>query len=301
MKRSFALFFAFPVVAFMVSLASARTYDYDRVIDKAFDASGLKRVSIHAEGMRVEGWEVDSVEVYAEYHVEIKGWYWGGSESYDVEIEKSGQTLVIREIEEEHGIFGIMMTRRAHNEFIVRMPKRLAAEIRGEDGRIQLQDLSGPVRVEFEDGRLEARNLSSPDLRIHFEDGSAELSEIRGALEVEFEDGSLQVRESDLSALRLSFSDGRVELESSVSGEGPYRVTLDDGRFEWTFPCSTAATFEAKVEDGGITADFPSLSKTSYRHEFYHTLGIGGPLVEIDAQDGSIVLETGLETKKQTE
>jgi hypothetical protein len=301
MKRFSTLFLALAVVAFMASSVSARTYDYDRVIDKAFDASGLKRVVIHAEDMRVEGWEVDSVEVHAEYHVETKGWFWGGSESYDVEFDKSGQTLEIREIEEGHGIFGIMMTRRAHNEFIVRMPERLAVELRGEDGRIRVQDMNGPVRVEFEDGRLEAWNLSSPDLRIHFEDGSAQLSEIRGPLEVEFEDGSLQAQECELTALRLDYSDGRAEVEASLSGEGPYRVTLDDGLFEWVMPSSTAATIEANVDDGLITADFSGLNKNSYHRFFGHSLGNGGPLVEIEAEDGRIILETAPDMGKQIE
>ncbi|MFH1011194.1 MAG: DUF4097 family beta strand repeat-containing protein [bacterium] len=301
MRRSFALFLALPVVAFMVSAASARSYQYDKVVHKAFDAADLKRISIHAENLRVEGWDVDSVEIHAECHVKGHGWYLGGAEFYDVEFRKSGQSLVITEIDKHDGIFGIMVSRTTDNHFVVRMPRRLAVEVCAEDGHILLHDLNGPVRVEFEDGHLEIRRTSSPDIRIHFEDGSALLSDVQGALEAEFVDGSFRIRDSNLSVLRLEFSDGRAEVEAGIIGEGPYRVEFDDGRFEWIFPSTTAATIEAVTEDGRITADFLGLQKTSYRHVFSHTLGNGGPSVEIETQDGRIVFETAPEMEKQTE
>jgi hypothetical protein len=295
------LLLAFCAAILVAPSAQARTEHYDRVIQKAFGASDLSRVLIQSENLRVEGYDGDSVEVRAEFHVAISGWYWGGSEFHDVEVRKSGQTLVITEIDKHDGILGIIVTRTTDNRFVVRVPKQLAVEVHGEDGHILLHDLQSSIRVEFEDGHLEIRDTSSPNLRVHFEDGSTKLYDFQGALEVEFVDGSLRVQDSNLSALRLRYSDGRAEFEAGIGREGPYDVSLDDGRFEWTFPCSTAATFEARVEDGSIRADFPGLDTESYRRFFDHTLGGGGPLVEIDAQDGSIILETALEIKRQAE
>jgi len=301
MKRIPFLLLALCAAILVAPSAQARTEHYDRVIQKAFDASDLSRVLIHSENLRVEGCDVDSVEIHAEFHVAISGWYWGGTEFHDIEVRKSGQTLVITEIDKHDGILGIVVNRTTDNRFVVRIPQRLALEVHGEDGHILLHDLQSSIRVEFEDGHLEIRDTSSPNLRIHFEDGSTTLYDFRGALEAEFVDGKLRVSDSNLSALRLRYSDGRAEFEAGIGGGGSYDVSLDDGRFEWTFPCSTAATFEARVEDGSIRADFPGLDGDSDRRFFAHTLGSGGPLVEIDAQDGSIVLETALEIKKQAE
>ncbi len=301
MKGIPVLLLALCAAVLVAPSAQARTEHYDRVIQKTFDASDLSRVLIHSENVRVEGYDGDSVEVHAEFHKAISGWYWGGNEFHDVEVRKSGQTLVIAEIDKHAGVFGIVVTRTTDNRFVVRIPQRLAVEVHGEDGHILLHDLQSSIRVEFEDGHLEIRDTFSPNLRIHFEDGSAKLYDFRGALEAEFADGSLRVSDGDLLALRLRFSDGRAELEAGIAAGGSYDVQMEDGRFEWTFPYSTAATFEARVEDGRITADFPGLSKTSYRNDFYHTLGSGGPIVEIRAEDGGILLETAPEIRKQAQ
>jgi hypothetical protein len=302
MKRSFALLWALPVVVFMASEAAGYTYNYNRVFDRAFDASHLKRISISVENVRVEGWEVDSVEVHAEYHVESKGWYWGGSESYNVEFDESGRTLEIREIEEHHDIIiGVRITRRVRGQFVIRIPQHLALEVHGANGRIKLQNLAGPVRVTFENGRLEAQNLSGPDLRLDFKDGLAEISDFRGALEAQFRNGRLQLDEGSLSAVRLEYSNGKVESDAGICGGGPYRVDFDDGSFNWILPCSTAATFEARVDNGSIRTNLPGLGRKLEHRYFTHTLGSGGPLVRIEANDGNIVLETWTETKKQAE
>ncbi len=291
-KRALALLWAFSLTAFLAAPAQARTERFDKVIDKAFDASGLNRVRIHAENLRVEGWDRDSVVVHAEYRVKSKGWVLFGSQSYDLEFRTSDNTLIIQEIEEGGAIFGIWMTRTARNRVEVKVPRSLAVEIHSDDGSIRLYDLSGPVQVDFEDGRLQAENVAGPDFRVRFEDGAATLSQVRGSLDVHFEDGRLQLRDSDLSALQLKFSDGRVELETGARGEGPYHVHFDDGRLEWTFPEVPAADIDARVSDGSIRVDFPGLDKTFYRKRFVHSSGYGGPPVEIRGEDGRIRLES---------
>jgi hypothetical protein len=292
MKRAAALLCAFSLAAFLAAPAQARTERFDKVIDKAFDASGLNRVRIHAENLRVQGWDEDSVVVHAEYHVKSKGWLLFGSQSYDLEFRTSDNTLIIQEIEEGGPSFGIWMTRTARNRVEVKVPRNLAVEIHSDDGSIRLYDLCGPVRVDFEDGRLRAENIMGPDFRVHFEDGAVTLSQVRGSLTMHFEDGRLELRDSDLSALQLKFSDGRAELETGVRGEGPYRVRFDDGRLEWTFPEVPATDIDARVSDGSIRVDFPGLDKTFSRRHFVYSSGYGGPPVEIRGKDGRIRLES---------
>lgn len=301
MRRGLTLLWALLLPLFLAAPALARTERFDKVIHKAFDASDLNRVRIYAENLLVEGWDVDSVVVHAEYHVKSKGWHLFGSESWDVEFRKSDRTLMIREIEKSTGIFGIWLSRTSRNRMVVQVPHDMAVDVQAEDGSIRLYDLSGPVRVDFDDGRLHAENITGPDFRVHFEDGSATLFQVHSSLDGEFDDGRFHLWESDLSALRLRFSDGRAELETGVWGDGPYRVRFDDGRLEWTFPGVPAADIEAKVSDGSIRVDFPGLDKTSYRKRFTQSFGGGGVSVDIRAEDGRIILEALPETKKRVD
>ncbi len=292
------------IVLFAAMLAApvwARTERFDKVIDKAFDASGLSRVSIKAENLRVEGWDVDSVVIHAEYHVKRSGWFLSGSESYDLDIRQSGSTLRIWEEQEGSGIFGIMMNRTSRNRVVVRVPHSIAVDVKGDDCSLSLLDLSGSVRVEFDDGRLRAENITGPEFRVRFSDGSAKLYQVQTSLDVEFDDGRFQLHDGELSRLRLHFSDGRAELDAGVSGEGPYRVRFDDGRFEWTFPEGTAADIEAKMSDGAITTDFPGLKRNRHHDKFYYSLGGGGPSINIRGEDGRIYLEAYPEKKKRVD
>ena len=299
MKKSFLIVFC---ALFLAAPAWARTERFDKVIDKAFDASELSRVSIKAENLRVEGWDVDSVVIHAEYHVKRTGWWFlSGSESYDLEFQTSGTTLRILEEQEGSGIFGIMMNRTSRNRVVVRVPYSIAVDIKGDDCSLDLFDLRGPVRVEFDDGRLRAENITGPEFSLHFSDGIAKLFQIQTSLNIDFNDGRFQLREAELSSLRLHFSDGTAVLEAGVSDEGLYRVRFNDATFEWRFPEGTAANIDAKMSDGDITTDFPNLTRNHHYDNFYYSLEGGGPLVEIRGNDGSIYLEAYPQRKKRVD
>ncbi|MBU1938065.1 DUF4097 domain-containing protein, partial [bacterium] len=270
-KGLFIVLFA----AVLTAPAWARTQHFDKVIDKAFDASGLSRVSIKAENLRVEGWDVDSVVVHAEYHVKRTGWFFSGSDSYDLEFQTSGSTLRISEVQEGTGTFGIMMNSTSRNRVVVRVPHSIAVDVKGDDCSLNLFDLRGPIRVEFDDGSLRAENITGPEFHIQFSDGSASLYQVETALNVEFDDGRFQLRESKLSRLKLHFSDGRADLEAGISGEGPYRVRFDDGHFDWTFAEGTEADVKVEIADGSLSTDFPGVKERFHDNDFYFPLGGG--------------------------
>ncbi len=296
-KGLFIVLFA----ALLTAPAWARTEHFDKVIDKAFDASELSRVNIRAENLRVEGWDIDSVVVHAEYHVKRTGWFLFGSDFYDLEFQTSGSTLRIWETQEGSGTFGIMMNHTSRNRVVVRVPHSIMVDVKGDDCSLSLFDLRGPVRVEFDDGSLRAENITGPEFRLNFSDGSAKLYQVQTALDIEFDDGRFQLREGELSRLRLHFSDGRAELEAGVSGEGPYRVRFDDGRFNWIFPEGTVADIDAQMSDGGITAEFPNLRRTYHHDNFHYSLDGGGPTIDIRGDDGSIYLEAYPQRRKRVD
>lgn len=289
------------LMAFLAAPILAGTEYFDTVIDTAFDASDLNQVRIKARNVHVEGWDVDSVVVHAEYHVKKKGWFLSGSESYKIDFKKSGSTLRITEKRKSDGIFGIMLNRTERNEVRIQVPYNIAVNIQADDCSIHLLDLSGAVRVEFDDGALHAEKITGPEFQIHFSDGAAKLYQVSSALRVEFDDGRFQLRESELTELNLRFSDGRADIETGVVEEGAYRVRFNDGRLEWLFPAGTAADIKAEVSDGIIKADFPNLNKNSYRRRFNYSLNGGGPLVDIRADDASIYLEVLRGVKKRVD
>lgn len=141
--------------------------------------------------------------------------------------------------------------------FTLKVPRRLVAEYRTSNaridarglqgtltfttsnGRVVLEDLAGTVEAKTSNGALRIRNLDG-DLRASSSNGSAEVERISGRVDVSTSNGAVRARDLDGhgKGIRLITSNGSV--------------TLDLGKATGTIEATTSRHEQVRVDRAGV-------------------------------------------------
>ncbi len=221
--------------------------------------------------------------------VTTRGWRIGADE-VTVTESQTGDRVDI-EVRVPHERWGMNWGRREIN-VILQVPKEADLDIRTGDGSVNVQPVSGHVRIFTGDGSITADGLQG-DVRLHTGDGSIRATGLEGRLEADTGDGHMDVR-GRFDVLDLRTGDGGIEAEvergSKVSGA--WSLRSGDGGITLRLPDDLSADLDAHTGDGHITLDFPvsvagSISTSTVRGK----LGAGGPPLRVQTGDGSIHLQ----------
>jgi hypothetical protein len=189
---------------------------------------------------------------------------------------------------------GGFTTGRRSIQVVLRVPKRADLDVQTGDGSIEVQPVSGRLRLSTGDGSITADGLQG-DVRLHTGDGSVRATGIAGRLEAETGDGHMNVR-GRFDVLDLRTGDGGIEaaVEPGSRVEAAWSLSSGDGGITLRLPEGLGADVDAHTGDGGIVFDKPvTVTGSISRNEVRGKLGAGGFPLLIRSGDGGIRL-TGL-------
>ncbi|WBB64238.1 DUF4097 family beta strand repeat-containing protein [Streptomyces sp. WMMC500] len=200
--------------------------------------------------------------------VDVTRWFEAEKWNGDVGTEWSadGDTLHFRTT-----CSGVVVS--CDSRYRVEIPRHLAVEIDGSDGRIEANGFDTRLDITSGDGAVAVADAGGP-LNIEARDGSVSIEGAAGPVDLDARDGS--VRATDLTAPRVTaaLGDGSLHLgfaatpdevtadsrDGSVTVEvpkGPYRVSTDvrDGSTDVTVPRDPASPhrIKATTADGSVT------------------------------------------------
>jgi DUF4097 and DUF4098 domain-containing protein YvlB len=234
------------------------------------------------------------IETHGEDRVEISGRVSG---LLDLVVEhESGRVRVFTEGRGLPFAFGRVDLR-------VRVPEEFGVDVVTSGGRIEIEELQGPVDAETSGGRIDLSQIEG-DVRVRTSGGSIELREIEGDIEAFTSGGSIRGSEIDGpidvgtsgGSIRLRDVSGAAEAETSGGSievrfrePAPARLHTTGGTIEVELVTDEGYDVDAHTVGGKVELDDAFV--TSGRREkdrFVGTLNGGGPMIEAETMGGSV-------------
>jgi hypothetical protein len=169
-------------------------------------------------------------------------------------------------------------------------PESIDLDIRIDDGRIDIEGVSGAVVADTGDGRIRIANVGGT-VKLRTLDGSITGTNLRGDVDVLSEDGRIRL-EGVFGRLKAVTADGSVRVRARGASATPKEWSLrtSDGDIELTLPESIDAELDASSADGRVDNRLSRFRGTEHENRVRGALGGGGPRVTITTMDGRIVL-----------
>lgn len=251
-----------PVIALLVLCGLAAADDWN----KTYQVSGSPTLSINTSdgNIRVETWDQNRIEA----RVTTTGYRIGPSDVRITESQTGDRVSLDVHVPEMHFSFG-WNHRRV--DIDIHMPKQGAVDFRTHDGKIELANFKG-------------------DMKLKSGDGSQTIDNVDGSLEAATGDGSIRAS-GRFDRLDLRTGDGRIEARANAGSKvnSGWNLHTGDGSIHLDLPGDFAADVEARSGDGHISFDMPvTVSGSMSRNDVHGKMNGGGGLLRLRSGDGSI-------------
>lgn len=261
------------------------------------------RVSVESFNGSIEvmGWEQSSVEVNGTKYAGTKG------ELDDLRIDVNSTPGSIR-------IRAVRPSDRFHHSgvrFSIRVPhKSILDPISSSNGRIQVEDVEGNVRLHTSNGTIRISRLkgdadvrtSNGTIEAHDMEGNGNFHTSNGSIRAEVSHGSFEAGSSNGSIIarltdpttnwpvRVESSNGHIELTMDAKQLPEVRASTSNSSIQLRLPRTASARVRARTRHASVTSEFDELrSENDRKHsELDGTIGRGGPLIELSSSNGSI-------------
>jgi len=121
--------------------------------------------------------------------------------------------------------------------------------IRGEDGDIEIDDLTGDLMIEVDDGNVFLNACSMPDCRLKAEDGDITISEAKGSFDITVDDGNVTMRQIAAKGLIMRSEDGDIDLDLLADETLDADIRTDDGDVTVDLEKGFSLSFHVSADD----------------------------------------------------
>ena len=225
----------------------------------------------HGDGnVFISTWDKDVVDIDVHFSASI--FSLGDNEyKFEVTFEQRGNTIEVREHTRPDHYIGIRGLTIDQYKYIIQAPKYLILDLRGDDGDIDIRDITGNISCRLSDGDVTLNNITTKMLTLNMEDGSLKMNDIKAEMEIKIDDGDVNISDYEGESCTVDFGDGQFEMNRA---SGNFDLRGDDGDIE--LHRISAGTLKASTNDGDICVDLRK-SKT--------------PNIELKTDDGKVIMD----------
>jgi DUF4097 and DUF4098 domain-containing protein YvlB len=257
-----------PVIALFVLCSLAAADDWN----KTYQVSGAPNLSITTSdgNIRVETWDQNRIEA----RVTTSGYKIGPHDVAITESQNGDRVSLDVHIPSAHFNIGWNHSRV---DIDIHMPKQGAVDFRTHDGKIELANFKGDMKLKTGDGNETVENVD-------------------GSLDASTGDGHLKVS-GRFDQLNLHTGDGSIEARVNQGSKisMAWNLHTGDGTIHLDVPGDLAADVEAHTGDGKIHFDMPvTVSGSMSRNDVKGKLNGGGGILRLQSGDGSIFVQRGM-------
>lgn len=278
------------MIAVMTTLAL--TAGAPQQMDTTFQVEAGTRLELNNRSgmMRLTGWGQDRIRILATTK--------GGER---VQLSRRGKVVSVTSVPgmDESGDDGSV-------DYRISLPAGMDVSVQGVDSGIQVDGLSGSVRLQTVDGDVHvkgpARSLSAQsvdgvvrvegvrgDVSLFAVDGDVELRDAEGDVSAQSVDGDIRLLRVRASKVKASTTDGDVVFVGPLRDGGHYELHTHDGDIQIGVPTDASATFRGSTFDGSVDTAIPlTLQRTGDHGAFQAVLGSGAAEVELRSFSGDI-------------
>jgi hypothetical protein len=263
--------------------------------DKRFQVTGTPDLSLATFDGSVEVRSWDRAEVLVE--IQKRASDKTHAEAIRVSAEQSGNKITLEVHKPDGPQAGFAFRVSPSARIVASVPASCNLTVRSEDGSIRIERVQGKIDMRSGDGSLTGIDLTG-SVRAHTGDGSMRFDNVSGALDLDSGDGGARVS-GRLQSVKLRTGDGSVELRvldgSAMTDD--WEVRTGDGGLRLELPTLFGAVLDAETGDGtvrvrGFGEPASAGREGASRGELKRQLGIGGKLLRLRSNSGSITVKT---------
>lgn len=183
------------------------------------------------------------------------------------------------------------------------------ATITNRLSQVTIEEIGGNLNLESNAGQVKinraGKNLSirqdfgdlkigevAGDLTITGKNSSISISQVQGKVQLENNFGSVNIKEA-LNAVTAGVNNGNLQVRMSQL-ISPVTLNVEFGSIKLDLPEKTPFSLDARAVFGGINTNLPvTLRHNTGGQSVTGDINGGGPLVKIDARNGSIKIREG--------
>ena len=192
-------------------------------------------------------------------------------------IRQEGKRVIVRAPALPQSSLFMLFGRGTRIEYQVTAPRSSTGTLLSRSGRVEIENLAGPLSVEARSGRVTVREIRG-DTRIVSRSGSVQAESIAGSLAVESRSGSVRVSDCAGSATVASRS-GAVRYEGAVRGD--FDINVRSGSVRLSVDPDSSFFLDAESAHGTVRSDL-------HLRRGGGAARTGGPTVRIRTRSGSI-------------
>jgi putative adhesin len=209
-------------------------------------------------------------------------------EYHKIEVEQSGNSLVVRGIQEPEQRRGQNI--RVDHHVILKLPRRIELAVSSISGSLKVGDVDGETHVSSISGSAEFGNVGGK-LRVNSISGSLEIGNVAADARVNSISGNVSLGQVN-GALDVSSVSGSVNATLvSLSPEG-IQIRSVSGSVEIGLKSDVNADFIAEHVTGQVSLDVPNVTRDSDEKSsnVRARIGAGGIPITISSVSGNIRL-----------
>jgi len=209
-------------------------------------------------------------------------------EYHKIEVEQSGNSLVVRGIQEPDQRRGQNI--QVDHHVTLKLPRRIELAVSSVSGWIKVGDIDGQTNVSSISGSAEVGNVGGK-LQVTSISGSLEIGNVGADARVTSISGSVALGQVNGSLDVTSVSGGLNATLVSLSSEGIHIKSVS-GSVEIGFKSDVNADFEAEHVSGQVHLDVPNVTRDSEEKSsnVRARIGAGGTPISISSVSGNIRL-----------
>jgi DUF4097 and DUF4098 domain-containing protein YvlB len=262
--------------------------------EKRYTVTGTPelRLTTFDGAIEIQAWDKPDVAI----DVEKRGATKEAVDSLEIKSSQEGNRIELEvKRPRAENFSGIGFYQSASARLIVSVPKDVNVIARSGDGSIQIERVSGRLKLRTGDGSIRASEVSG-ELILDTGDGSITVEGARGSLQLDTGDGGVNVS-GRLTSVKLHTGDGSIvyRAEPGTEMSDNWEITTGDGGVTLYLPPGFNAELDAHTGDGAIRNDLSISSEVesdreNNRRTLRGRMGSGGKQIRVRTGDGTIRL-----------
>ena len=248
--------------------------EFIRTLDVKFDVGDATRLTVASQSgtvaVRGDGVRVVRVEVVARLWAEDDAEADDQAELIRRAIQHKGGKVTVRApalLRPRPFLF--FGHSRPRVDYQITVPTKTEAKIDSRNGRIEVEAISGPLRIECRSGKISVSDVTS-DVEIQSRSGAVQAESIGGSLDVESRSGSMRIKgcggdaslESRSGSLTIENVGGRLKagirsgsFKYAGAVRGSFDIDVTSGSVRLALDPDSRFFLDAEAISGSVTSD----------------------------------------------
>jgi len=184
----------------------------------------------------------------------------------DVEMSQDGNRIILRYDASAHALD---VRRYSGVDFEVTVPTLTDVEATTSNGRIELAELSGILRLDTSNARIDVTDAIA-DLRAETSNNRIRVERVEGILELATSNGRIEMEDID-GVVNAETSNGTITFSGMMIPGVDHRMVTSNGGIHLAIRSDASLVIDAETSNASIVSSLPLVGDTDGR-EWYATL-----------------------------